>query len=97
MINTPNSPTLLPNSFITKNITEIEFQEEWRNLNLVIYANGLGKVRDLIGLLPVIKNLNLKFFLDGAKKIPLILFIFSFFPLLVIIFLMVLLFQHLAG
>jgi len=53
---------------INKNITKIDFQEEWRELNLVIYAEGLGKVRDLIGLLPVIKRLNLKFFLNGAKK-----------------------------
>jgi len=53
---------------INKKITEIDFQEEWRELNLVIYAEGLGKVRDLVGLLPVIKRLNLKFFLDGAKK-----------------------------
>jgi hypothetical protein len=53
---------------ITKNITEIAFKEEWLNSNLVVYAAGLGKVRDLIGLLPVIKRLNLKFFLDGAKK-----------------------------
>ncbi|MDR0206326.1 MAG: hypothetical protein LBI45_03595 [Bacteroidales bacterium] len=53
---------------INKNITEIDFQEEWRDMNLVIYAEGLGKVRDLIALLPVIKRLNLKFFLDGAKK-----------------------------
>jgi hypothetical protein len=68
MINTPNSPTLLPNLFITKNITEIAFKEEWLNSNLVVYAEGLGKVRDLIGLLPLIKRLNLKFFLDGAKK-----------------------------
>ena len=53
---------------INKNITEIDFKEEWRELNLVIHAEGLGKVRDLMGLLPVIKKLNLKFFLDGAKK-----------------------------
>jgi len=53
---------------IRQDITEIDFQEEWRDSNLVVYANGLGKVRDLVGLLPVIKRLNLKFFLDGAKK-----------------------------
>jgi hypothetical protein len=53
---------------INQNITDISFKEEWQNRNLVIYAGGLGKVRDLIGLLPEIKKLNLKFFLDGAKE-----------------------------
>jgi hypothetical protein len=53
---------------IKQNITSISYKEEWENMRLVIYPAGLGKVRDLIGLLPVIKKLNLKFFLDGAKK-----------------------------
>jgi len=52
---------------INKKITEIDFKEEWRESPVVIYAAGLGKVRDLVGLLPVMKQLNLKFFLDGAN------------------------------
>ena len=53
---------------IKQEITKIAFKEEWQNMSLVIYPAGLGMVRDLIGLLPLIKRLNLKFFLDGAKK-----------------------------
>jgi len=51
-----------------QNITSISFKEEWKNTPVVIYPNGLGKVRDLVGLLPEIKNLNVKFFLDGSKE-----------------------------
>jgi hypothetical protein len=46
-------------------ITSIVFREEWREIPLVIYPAGLGVVRDLIGALPVIKKLNVKFFLHG--------------------------------
>jgi len=53
---------------IKQDITAIDFKEEWRESPVVIYAAGLGRVRDLPGLLPVIKQLNLKFFLDGAKE-----------------------------
>ena len=53
---------------IKKEITKIAFKEEWQEIPHVIYAGGLGAVRDLIELIPVIKKLNLKFFLDGAKK-----------------------------
>jgi len=51
---------------INQDITSIAFKEEWQNIPLVIYPAGLGIVRDLIALLPVLKKLNVKFFLDGA-------------------------------
>ncbi|MCL1851024.1 MAG: hypothetical protein FWF70_06465 [Bacteroidetes bacterium] len=51
-----------------KEVTSIVFKEEWQNMPLVIYASGLGKVRDLIRMLPLIKKLNVKFFLDSAVK-----------------------------
>jgi hypothetical protein len=51
-----------------KEVASIVFKEEWRDIPLVIYASGLGKVRDLIGRLPLIKKLNVKFFLDSAVK-----------------------------
>jgi len=53
---------------INQNITSIPFKEMWQSIPLVIYPGGLGKVRDFVGLLPVIKRLNVKFFLDGSKK-----------------------------
>jgi len=49
-------------------ITKIAFKEEWQEIPHVIYADGLGAVRDLTGLVPVVKKLNLKFFLDSAKR-----------------------------
>ena len=51
---------------INQNITSIAFKKEWEGVPLVIYPAGLGAVRDLTGLLPVLKTLNIKFFLDGA-------------------------------
>jgi len=53
---------------IKQEITKIAFKEEWKEIPHVIYAGELGKVRDLIELLPLIKRLNIKFFLDGTKK-----------------------------
>jgi len=53
---------------LKQNITSISFKEEWQNMPLVIHPKGLGKVRDLFGVLPAMKNLNVKFFLDGAKR-----------------------------
>jgi len=47
-------------------ITAISFKEEWLDRSVVIYPSGLGKVRDLLPLLPIIKRLNIKFFLDSA-------------------------------
>jgi len=49
-------------------ITKIAFKKEWKNIPLVIYPNGLGAIDDLIAGLPLIKKLNVKFFLNGAKK-----------------------------
>jgi len=54
--------------YIKQDITKITFKEEWKDKSVVIYPDGLGKVRDLIPLLPLIKRLNVKFFLDCAKK-----------------------------
>jgi len=51
-----------------QNITSISFKEEWKETPLVIYPKGLGRVRDLVALLPTIKNYNVKFFFDGAKS-----------------------------
>jgi len=53
---------------INQDITSITFKEEWQGIPLVIYPDSLGLVRNLIGLLPVIKKLNVKFFLDGAME-----------------------------
>ena len=53
---------------LNRQITAIPFAEEWQCIPLVIYPNGLGAVKDLIGLLPILKKLNVKFFLDGAVK-----------------------------
>ena len=52
---------------ISKNITELSFQEEWETAPHIIYPDGLGAVRDLMSLLPEIKRLNLKFFFDSTK------------------------------
>jgi len=49
-------------------ITTISFKEEWQDSSVVIYPSGLGKVRDLLPLLPIIKRLNIKFFLDSALE-----------------------------
>lgn len=66
---------------INQNITEISFKEEWQNNSVAIYAGGLGKVRDLIKMLPMPNTVHPSctvspfsvfrtplFFLDGAKK-----------------------------
>lgn len=51
---------------INRAITSIPLKEEWQEIPLVIYPQSLGLVRDLVALLPVLKKLNVKFFLDGA-------------------------------
>ena len=51
---------------VKQEITEIAFREEWQRIPLVVYPAGLGAVRDLIGLLPLLKKLNVKFFFDSA-------------------------------
>ena len=53
---------------LNQDITSIPFVEEWQNIPLVIYPNGLGTVRDFVGLMPMLKKLNVKFYLDGAVK-----------------------------
>jgi radical SAM protein with 4Fe4S-binding SPASM domain len=53
---------------IKQEITSIDFKEEWQNVPLVIYTDELGRVRDLIRLIPLLKKLNVKFFLNGTKK-----------------------------
>ena len=47
----------------THDIASIEFNEEWKDIPIVVYATELGKVRDLISKLPLIQKLNIKFFL----------------------------------
>ena len=54
--------------FVKQQVTEICFKEEWRKIPLVIYPKGLGKTKELTKLLPVLKNLNVKFFFDCAGK-----------------------------
>ena len=51
---------------INQTIISIPFKEEWQEIPLVIYPENLGLVRDLVGLLPILRKLNIKFFLDGA-------------------------------
>jgi len=51
---------------VNQNITSMAFKEEWQGIPLVIYPSGLGWVRDLIGWLPVLKKLNVKFFMDSS-------------------------------
>jgi len=68
--------------YVKQNITSISLKEEWKNIPLVVYVvrgercevrgernedcGDLGNVRDLMGMLPVLRKLNIKFFLDGA-------------------------------
>ncbi|MCL2168320.1 MAG: hypothetical protein FWH59_04255 [Lentimicrobiaceae bacterium] len=52
---------------VNQDITSIVFKDEWKNIPLVVYPTGLGLVRDFIKLLPLLKKLNVKFFLDGAS------------------------------
>ena len=53
---------------VKQDITQIVFKKEWQEIPLVIYPNKLGVVRDLIAVLPLLKKLNVKFFLDGATQ-----------------------------
>jgi hypothetical protein len=53
---------------VKQEITTIPFKKEWRKIPLAIYPDGLGAVRDLMGLLTLLKTLNIRFFLDGAMK-----------------------------
>jgi len=53
---------------IKQNITSLSFREKWKNIPLVIYPDGLGIVKDLKRILPVLKKMNVKFFLNCAKK-----------------------------
>ena len=53
---------------VKQNITSISWSEAWEKIPLVVYPQGLGAVRDLIVLLPVLKKLNVKFFLDAAQE-----------------------------
>ena len=53
---------------INQEITSIPFVQEWRKIPLVFYPSGLGEVRDLIRLLPILKKLNITFFLDCRKS-----------------------------
>jgi len=68
--------------YVKQNITSLSLKEEWKNIPLVVYVvrgercevkgeryedcGDLGNVRDLVGMLPVLRKLNVKFFLDGA-------------------------------
>ena len=52
---------------VNRDITSLTFREEWQTIPLVVYPSGLGAVKDLIGLLPLLKKLNVKFFFDGEK------------------------------
>ena len=68
--------------YVKQNITSLSLKEEWKNIPLVFYVvrgkrcevsgewyegcGDLGNVRDLVGMLPIIRKLNIKFFLDGA-------------------------------
>ena len=53
---------------INQKITAITFQEEWQKTPVVIYPAGLGAVRDLIDMLPMLKKLKVTFFFSGAKR-----------------------------
>ena len=53
---------------VNQNITSILWNEAWEKIPLVVYPLGLGAVRDLAGVLPVLKKLNVKFFLDAAQE-----------------------------
>ncbi|MDR2971933.1 MAG: hypothetical protein LBU83_08405 [Bacteroidales bacterium] len=53
---------------VNQDITSINFKEEWGQIPLVIYPAGLGAVRDFVTLLPVLKKMNVKFFLDSAEQ-----------------------------
>jgi len=49
-----------------QDITAIPFVAAWKEIPLVIYPKGLGAVRDFVAILPILKNLNVKFYFDGA-------------------------------
>jgi len=53
---------------VNQNITSILWKEAWAEIPMVVYPQGLGAVRDLIALLPLLKKLNVKFFLDAAQE-----------------------------
>ena len=53
---------------VNQNITSILWSEAWEKIPMVVYPQGLGEVRDLITLLPVLKKLNVKFFLDASQE-----------------------------
>jgi len=53
---------------VKQDITAIAYRDEWQKIPLVIYPTGLGAVRDLIALLPLLKRLNVKFFLNSARE-----------------------------
>ena len=53
---------------VKQNITSISWNEAWAKIPMVVYPQGLGAVRDLVKLLPVLKKLNVKFFLDANQE-----------------------------
>ena len=53
---------------VNQTITSISWNEAWEHIPMVVYPQGLGAVRDLIALLPALKKLNVKFFLDAAQE-----------------------------
>ena len=53
---------------VSGNITEVTFDECPQGTPLVVYPTGLGAVRDLIEILPVLKKMNVVFFFDSAQE-----------------------------
>jgi hypothetical protein len=53
---------------VNQTITSISWNEAWEHIPMVVYPQGLGAVRDFITLLPALKKLNVKFFLDAAQE-----------------------------
>ena len=48
-------------------ISQIEFKKEWRNIPLIFYVKGLGKIRDLWKTINLIKELDIIFFLPAGN------------------------------
>ena len=53
---------------VNRNITSILWDEAWEKIPMVVYPQGLGAVRDLVEMLPVLKKMNVKFFFDAAQE-----------------------------
>ena len=49
-------------------LTSVPFSEEWKNIPFHIYLSGIGSFREMLGKLPLLRQLSVRVFLSSSKK-----------------------------